>query len=269
MARRRRPAGETASLFAFQDIVTGTTGVLLLIALTMALRTVAKPTTAAVQQQTTQADIDASGERLARLRTERDALREQVETLRQTVRVAGTPDSFDTNDLVSRLDSELSQLEFELTQRRRALAVAREEHAATEERLTDTHDDETDKAVVEREDLRQRIERLETSNYLLFNVPPRLTDRVWLVEIFVDYALVARPGDEARPARYADGELPGALIEFAKRQPSGDHWFLFVHRGGTKLFDEVRSELRRLGFATGFELLGDEVSVIGPHAGAR
>ena len=254
---RRKPKSNPVSLFAFQDIITSTTGVLILLALILML---ALATKEPIVEQPTRAATKEQFEKLAGLTNELKQLNEGKLELNISRLVSSTP-----SELKSQLDAveaEIKRLESAGVERKRAIAIA-----AAKVKSDSKNDSDTGKA----QQLSEAIDAVEAetaslknSNRVVYNF--RNLDREpWLVQIDENELLAARAGSvDVQVFRTAT-----AFTKFAKALPKKQQYVVMIVRpAGIAKYDELKKQLERLDFDLGTELIGENQVAVDPEKGA-
>lgn len=268
MTRRRRTTAAPVSLFAFQDIVTSITGIILLIAMAMAIQVAQAP--AREKAGIDAAEYGVLTERLTSLRQQIEVQRAEVSANNATMEQTATIGPSGSEADLEKLRAESDRLGAQIAAQSKQIALdqsrdsqARAELAAIKAAMGS---DETDRKMADAE---SRIARLRQSNRIIFNRPPASRGRVMIAELFRDRVLIASAGVSERPAVYTGSSYAKEAIEEASRSPRGTHWVLFAHPGSTEALKKLRAKLKDVGQSTGFDLLPDGVSVLDLETGAE
>lgn len=265
--KRRRSAVAPMSLFAFQDIVTSVTGVILLVAMAMAIQVGSAP--ARDKSEATAEEYEQLSASLAATEAESERLVEETKSSESLLADAATfapgataEERVSLTQEIERIESELSKLKEELAVEERLRDQTLAELAASEVAA------ETEAARSEIARLEGAIESLLSNNQMLFNIPERMSGRVRLVELFPDRILIARAGVAEKPLVFAGARAVSQTTDEIRSSPESDRWVLFAHPGTTKALSAIRQELDSRNRAVGFDLLPDSVTVIDPISGA-
>lgn len=254
------------SLFAFQDIITSVTGIMVLVTLTLALellqRTEGAPAekTAEVVSQLQAAVLDNQdriqqlNQRLARgkealdklARFDRGQVRRQLEDLRK-------------------LNQELDQ-QMEQVAREREDALRRKREIEAEKRRRASDPQTLQELLARAEQRREQIEKLRKSNRTIFNPTPGQAKNPWLVEVSAESFTVAQWGKSAPPQLFRSS---GQLKSFVAGRDRGSEYFvLLVKPDGIENFARAHHVFREAGFDVGFDLLAASQTAIDSETGA-
>jgi uncharacterized phage infection (PIP) family protein YhgE len=288
MARRKKPT-TAFSLFAFQDIITATTGIMILLTLLLSLSLVVAETQSPAEE--TVDVIEELEQALSDVEAEVESLEGELDYLEQAAgRVAGFSQgsleqelekktrqvehlSKETGRLAQKVgdaekrntswDQRLSQQRQKRSELKQDKNKLREEQRQLERRLAEVQK--------ELKNLRQRLAETQTSSRMVFN--PRAEDGriAWLVEIHQDRILIARAGVKARPVVFTGGssQLSSRFSAWvaSERKKSKDFFVLFIAPDGIKVFVEMEGQMRSSGFSYGTELIGANTTVVHPSTG--
>ncbi len=261
--RRRREV--KVSLFAFQDIITAVTGVIILVTLLMALELVRAGGSAADHPPSI--DPGELRRQIAALRQANRILEQQIQTRQQEALAlaAASPDS------VQRL---LQQRE-KLRRRLEELRAWQEQHEQEESQLAARDRQELSRTARELRSLREQLEQLERRERLAASGRHRVyrfraggLARWWIVDLQPDHWLlteVDRGGRRTgRTARFAERGDPFRQRAFrtwlADRNPAAEGFFLIGRPASIESFAQLRKLLRERSFHVGYDLLGAEQS---------
>lgn len=126
-------------------------------------------------------------------------------------------------------------------------------------------------------DLQKQIEQERNDDRLVFTLPKGFKKSGWLVVVESDSIEMAPLGRESqpirftsRPARFLGTET--AADQFMKwaraKNASSSYFLLLVRPSGASLFDKLESRLALSGIQFGFDVIGENQSVIHPKRGA-
>lgn len=260
MARRRK-SNVAFSLFAFQDIITSVTGIMLLITMMLALELIKrKEESPPVQtQQTTDKVEDAiasNQNEIAQLRSLLAASDEQLKYDAETLRRKLTSLK-EANTVFS---SQIENLEAnqEETERRKNEA---------EEALSQTASPQQIQTMQQRvSELQQQLAELKESNRVIFNRPAGESKTPWLIEVSGQSIQVAQVGVAAPPQVFS---APAELRAWASSHGVGSTYFvMMVKPSGLNQFNIVKQDLEDLGFDIGYDLLSEDQQAIDAQTGA-
>lgn len=258
---RKKKGGPAISLFAFQDIITSVTGIMLLVTMMLALELVRRKAKAApVQTERTSQSLDeaVAANQRAIQSLEQDlakdlplpefddaTMRRKIEELKRTNAIAAQQ--------AAEMDRRRSAVE-EMQDQVADSAVSAptpEQVAANRERLT----------TAERE-----LEELRRSNRIIFNRPVGESKSPWIIEVDSSGLRVAEVGVAAPPQSFTD---PSELADWASGKAVGAVYFVILLKpSGIPLFDPLKQDLESLRFEIGYDLIDESQQAISPETGA-
>jgi myosin heavy subunit len=275
MSRRGR-GGTPISLFAFQDIITSVTGIMILITLILALELIQK-TEGSPQNRTNEltAELQQATQQAATVQTTVAATQAEIENIRAslagsetellaTLKVDSTKVSQQLQDL-----AELNKLlEAELAASTRQVQEAETASQSIEaEKDSKAQDHQTLESI--NETVQQKIEelkKLRQANRVIFNTSQSGPKTPWLVELGADKILAAEAGKKGPPQSFA---TPVAFVTWARKQNRASQYFVLLVKPATiTQFETVRQALEKAGFEVGFDLLKADQTAIDPQTGA-
>jgi len=255
------------SLFSFQDIITSVTGIVILIALLLAIEVVY------------QRAASPTGRRQLLVRESESALQDaQQQIAAIEARLAGESSLLD--ELASAIpermaeeDAELQKRSEELRREIQALEKAdsrqQGEVQAAQTRDFDRRAERTRAAALQAEVDRLNQERKSVrEGGRLFFRETQGSKRAWLTEISPQAIHCAAIDDPANPLLFKDAtaaQRVKALLAFARRRQANREYFvLFLKPGTEEQFEAVSEGLEKQGFEFGFDLLGENQTVVPP-----
>jgi len=277
MSSRRNRSGPAISLFAFQDIITSVSGIIIVMVLLLSLELVDRPeansnmVTSAVAANVAEAIVEAVAEL--------ESLQHSVQELNSLIGdVANTSPAELAAEIESlRLRIEEKRLQIEQL-RDQAEELEREQKRVLVEQF-DLKDERERLAEVEQEiaDLERQIEQEQTDERLVFSLPKGFKKTGWIAVIEAGKIEIAPLGQEARPLRFTvrpsgfigTESAADQFLDWADgRSTARSYFLLLVRPSGAADLDELQTSLSRRGFEFGFDLIGAEQSVLHPERGA-
>lgn len=265
--RRRSPF----TLFSFQDIITSVTGIMLLLILLLAIE---------LLQRRVGAD-GGSAETARRLAEAANEAREEIERLEALLRqdgaavmelAAASPETLrrqghETRQQIERLRSEVARAEAaEQAQKQaedRALAAGFERGADRRQ---------LEELQARADELREKREQLARSNRLIYNPVQGDAKQAWIVELSEGRFVAAPLGRVAAPLERAEASAAGLLRAFRAflggRNAAREYIVLIVKPSAARAFAALESAVVDSGFDLGFDLIGEDQTVIDPQTGA-
>ncbi|GEM_PF-1469550 len=260
----RRPYSRPKiSLFAFQDIITGVTGVMILVALLMALEVVRTASRLAevADDRLEVEEFEYSSEELAR---QNEVLRDELAKLLLKVK-----------KLQEFPPEKIKELQAELEKAERRRSELAKTHQAATSTLAETSKSLLEKLVRlkrERAELIQELERMRAREKTLVGQHGRIArfraespGLWWVFDIKgngwygwqIDHAGVPT-GMRREFTERTIGQRLQAFKTWLSARPKGvERFFFFVRPSGIEGFDAVRDYLRDNGYPLGFDLLGN------------
>ena len=264
---RRRAASAPMSLFAFQDIMMATIGVMLFIMLIMAMQLT--NVIAAVEIIVTGPEHDPSATpaiapldaRIKELQQQIAARRQQIDELVDAIG-GGDPASLarlrntlqDLYDEIEQINQEIENLQAELT----AFAEFQ---------------DQSDSALGDLTILSQQFDALEAtlederhSRRLIYIAHQRFARRPILVEVSAEVVLVGGTNEAEATVRFDDANPQlrmQQVIGWISAVPPADYYpLILVKPSGIAMAMELRDEFNELGFQTGLDLIPEDKTAI-------
>lgn len=260
---RRKGNSVPFSLFAFQDIITSVTGIILLITMMMAVELVQNMQRAASAPQeqkssavegTLRSAIQENTEEIVRL----ERLLEETNTIR-----------FDADALRRRL-ANLSAATAALEQQTTRIELTQKDIEQRKAQLAEQSKEITPESIEkhsqEQREITQQIEAMRQANRVIFNRPEGATKIPWLVELNADKILAAEMG-ASRPPQIFAGETE--FLAWASNQNAGAVYFvILVKPDSIETFAALRQNLQVRQFEVGYDLLRADQTAIDPNTGA-
>ncbi|MDB4766521.1 hypothetical protein OAG71_02405 [bacterium] len=251
------------SFFSFQDIITATTGILILLALVLALSVIIQGAESDVEvppQATNQQIAYHAG-----LVSEVDSLRKQTkEVALETANLSSATPS-DLKDRISSTNLAIAGLNTSIRNNKLKL---RFEKQLLEDLQNDSTAEET-KAELEQVELSIKetnveLNKLKTENRVVYNF--RDTTRTpWLVQVADSEILAARVGSREKPKSFTSAY---AFNQFADSVPNSQRYFVLIVRpSGIGNLDTIKAFLIRENLDVGVELIGESTKAIDSEKG--
>jgi len=263
MSRRRRAS--PFSLFAFQDIITATTGIVILLTLLLTLELLMRGATSA--QLVSAQLVRQAEEAVAALAEQAAELRQRVEAGHENVSELVAADAQDIERKIRDLQNQIALAQREVQS---LSETAAERRKLEEDALAQKFDRQEDqqRATQLAEEIRRieaEIAQMQRDNTLYFNPPPESGLLAWLVEIAGSQVVAARAGQHSQAEHTFRGDdAAQQFIRFANtRSSTAEYFVLLVRPSGTAAFDIIREELDDESFRYGIDLIGEQQVVIG------
>lgn len=241
----RRKGQDAFSLFAFQDIITSVTGIILLIALILALELVQREeiTDTPGQSPVANAPTPATA---ATAQQVREQIREGEEILAGLASVS-----------VSELEDERERLKKELERLRAEGALPEPDPVVS------ANQEQLDTILEEIEELEEELESKKSAKKVVYNKDTSVNKEGWVFDVGPDQVWVSRIGQQVDSPPRGFRQLSQA-VEWAKQRDKDKEYFvLAVRPQAIKAFEALRDTLQGLGFDLGFDLIGSDYDIIG------
>lgn len=260
---RRKGNSVPFTLFAFQDIITSVTGIILLITMMMAVELVQNMQRAAsapqeqkssAVEQTLRGAIQDNTQEIVRL----ERMLEETTTIR-----------FDADALRRRL-ANLSAATAELEKQTTRIEATQQEIEQRRTQLAEQSKELTpesiEKLAQEQREMAQQIEAMRQSNRIIFNRPEGAAKSPWLVELNADRILAAEMGASRAPQTFAG---VADFLTWVGGQNNGAIYFvILVKPDSIETFAVLREELQDRQFEVGYDLLRADQTAIDANTGA-
>jgi hypothetical protein len=260
---RRHARSEAFSLFAFQDIITSVTGVIILVTLLLAIELVQRVTVAAPTSA-----VETSTDRIVQLEKEIDSLRTAITSSDELVAQLATLPSGGFAQRESELKRTRDQLVKEVDQ----LEVEVKETEVQNEREMVSDDmsrleDSVPSLQSMIPKLRTQLEALKKSHRVIYNSNPFDQKQAWLVDLSPEAIRVAEPGHTDHFLEFTasnPNDVGSQFINWAKQHSKATEYFVLLLRPkAIRLYVSVYQKLTANGFDTGVDLLETDASVMG------
>jgi len=274
MSRRGR-GGTTISLFAFQDIITSVTAILIVLVLFLSLELInAKESR---QKPSTESEHP---DRSAQI----DELKTKLSELQNTPRL----DAAELQELGNNTPASMTITLRVAIERRDALleelSNLKEKYHEAEVRVDDAKQDfdaEKDNVQLIQSlesqiaELRTLIESASKSEKIWFSLPAGFNGKGWVVLVESDSLFLASMKEEMRPVRIKEGGvfsggLASQLIRWIRQENHTNEYFLVLIRPeGAEAADEITKQLKVNEINFGFDVVSDSEDVMDAEKGVR
>lgn len=275
MSRRGR-SGPAISLFAFQDIITSVTAIVIVVVLFLALDLVQRKEVARADSPVgVAADLT---DRIAELKRELERLQAETTRTDATVRELAQFSPAELQAEVTAAERSLQDLQSrgkELTarhevweSRQKAALAARFDLRPQQLQL-----ERTRQAI---QDLQREIEEGRTDKRPIYGLPRGITAGGWVAVIEAETIFVAPLGKRARPLQFEQGAFPlvtgtaaGAFLRWVSDEKQERAYFLLLVRpGGAGQFYEIESKFNDTSILYGFDVIDAQQVILHPEKGA-
>lgn len=262
MGRRKRAAAPF-SLFAFQDIITSVTGIILLITMLMAVELVQNLSRAAAapqEQKSTQvakmlrqavSDGTSELDRLQKILDETTTIRFNADSLRRRL-------------------AEMKAAAGELELQNEQIQKTQEKIDARKVQQNLDANDLTPEAIQalanEQAAIARQIVAMKQSNRVIFNRPAGAAKAPWLVELNEMSIVAAEMGQVQPPQSFA---TPAAFLQWVQDEDRDSRYFVLLVKPTTiETFSTIRKALQDRRFDVGYDLLPSNQTAIDAETGA-
>jgi hypothetical protein len=266
MSRRNR-SENPVTLFAFQDIITSVTGILILITLILALALADRPVH----------DSSEIRESIEDLRSQLAALDHDINSLQQQTRsdsaILDLMSQYGANsieELISHLTSSIRNGS-NLIRQGQAEATSGEELLSKNEKRLSEQALNLQQLMARLHEQQKLLDRIVAGNRVVYQFSGSDADQPWLLELGGSVWQIARANKKEKPVRF-EQEKPRdrlkALVQWSNSHSGRKYLVLLVRPGGVEAYDMIRKsgDLGRVEF--GVDLISSDVTVIDSETGA-
>lgn len=268
----RRRAQPPFSLFAFQDIITSVTGVMVLMTLLMAVELLQRPFREAEAAAAPQAeDLPA---RLEEVAAEVEAMRTKLAAKQTELADSAGMSPAQLRQALAAVQADRASLAERLAQQRNSQAVldAAKAKAAGAAPQRAAHQAEEGRLQRKAVELAAALEDLKRSKRLVFRADSNSDKQAWLVEVDSHGARVGPIGRSAPPATFHHQDpaaVDKAFTAWVRNQDRRTTAFvLFIKPSGVEAADLLEKSLKGAGYTIGLDLLAEDMTVLDPKTGA-
>ncbi len=253
------------SLFAFQDIITSVTGILILLTLIMSLALIVRQLdTPALQSR---AVADRAKTTLTQTRVEITALTRRLEKGNREISELANLSPIAIHNTLRNLEDQRDSLDAQRESLRQSVAKAarRQTEWTGKETGIEAARRRLAHLDAELERLRARQHELESQNRLIYNPREHSGKNTWLVDLDGQRLLVAQVGVRRPPRSFT---TVAAFRRWAEtRNPTSEYFVLLVRPDGIDFYDKARDVLQKAHFDLGVDLIAQDQTVIDPRSG--
>ncbi len=259
MARRRHTL--SFSLFAFQDIITAVTGILLLITITLAIILITTKKAIPVEDRTKyHQDLQKEVEALAK---QRDSIQQDLEVVANKnaglSRLNGKELKREVEYAVQALKVANSKVD-QLKKKQTVLGKAWSEQESRDDAMSTALRARNSKDQQELNDIRQKISDMRTRDRFYFNLPDDINKRAWLLQISKTEVAVAPVDGKSGTKRYGS---PAEFFKTLKQYPSRSNYFvLFAKPSGVLNFEQIQAKLDLQSYDFGIDAIDEDASIV-------
>ena len=274
MSRRGR-SGPVISLFAFQDIITSVTAIVIVVTLFLALDLVQRKQGQASESPTVLAEelvarITALEGELAKLHKELDRSDDLVQQVAST-----SPAELRAEIIQRELAVEDLRQQLQRQQEREKRLQSQEKAVAAEQFDLSPLRQRVEQTIRETRELQGQLDQAKQEDRILFTLPRGSNKEGWIAVVDSGRITVAPLGRAARPQAFVSTgtflkkSAAEAMVEWIDRERLRSAYFLVLIRpSGPRTFDALEELLQSKSMSFGFDLIDAERTVLHPERGA-
>ena len=258
--RTRKGRSAPFSLFAFQDIITSVTGIMILITMMLALEVVVRKASSPEVQ--TQQIVTQLSSAITQNEGEIKRLQALIDESAEAVR-------YDSETLKSRLQdiqNASEELEKQNQNLANALDSALAKKAELHEQSLEFSPEVAQQLAEQLKETQEEIQNLKESNRVIFNKPEGESKTPWLVEISGTEIQTAETGRSMKPLSFPDAT--GFETWAVTQNPGNVYFVLLIKPSGVLNYQILRESIAARGFDIGSDLLQSEQTALDPEKGA-
>lgn len=275
MSRRGR-SGPAISLFAFQDIITSVTAIVIVVVLFLALDLVQRKESAHADSPA--GVVEDLTERIGELRAELERLQAETTRTDATVRELAQFSPAELQAEVTAAERNIRDLQSRLKDlvERHKLWQSREKAALAQKFDLRPRQLQLEKSKHASRDLQQQIEEGRNDKRPIYGLPRGVSKGGWVAVIEDGAIMIAPLGRRSKPIQFGQGSLPiltgtaaGAFLKWIKDERQERAYFLLLIRpGGAAQFDEIDTKFSDMSMLYGFDVIDAQQEILHPEKGA-
>ncbi len=275
MSRRGR-SGPAISLFAFQDIITSVTAIVIVVVLFLALDLVQRKESAHADSPA--GVVEDLTERIGELRAELERLQAETTRTDATVRELAQFSPAELQAEVTSAERAVQNLQARLKQlvERHKQWQSREKAALAEKFDLRPRQSQLEKSKHASRDLQQQIEEGRNDRRPIYGLPRGVSTGGWVVVIEEEVIFVAPLGRRAKPIKFQQGALPlitgtaaSAFLNWIREEKQQKAYFLLLIRpGGAEQANEINFSFTEKSTLNGYDVIGAQDEILHPEKGA-
>lgn len=259
MSKRRTSL--SFSLFAFQDIITAVTGILLLITITLAIILITTEKAIPVEDRTKyhqdlQKEVAKLAEQVDAIQADLVEVKKKSEGLS---RLQGEQLKREVEYVVRNVKIANSRVE-ELKQKKEVFGKAWSEQVSRDENMSTALKNKNSKLKQELNDIVQTLSDMRTRNQFIFNLPEDINKRAWLLQVSKGKLELAPVDGKLAPKTFG---TTNDFLKTLKNYPRKKHYFvLFVKPSGVPNSEAIQAKLDLLAFDFGIDAISEDSSIV-------
>jgi len=263
---RRRSGPNAFSLFAFQDIITSVTGIVILITLILALELIERVESSPAEQ--TREVVGLLDTSIEEMEDEKERLQKSLENTVVDISDLPTTDLSSLTKMRASLAETISEQKVRISEALRKLADRKKQLKSLLASAKAKQDAEELKKISDQNLIAEQKIKEIIDNEQLFFRSGISGKNLWLVEVNDSGFLIAELGSTSKPTRLA---APSEFKTWWRSlDESGNAIFLLTKQSGVESFkfDSAIDDLKNSTFPFGFGVIDESVKVIDPVTGA-
>lgn len=275
MSRRGR-SGPAISLFAFQDIITSVTAIVIVVVLFLALDLVQRKAVAHAESPV--GVVEDLTARITELQSELERLRSVTAHTDATVREVA---QFSPSELQAEVTNAERSLQ-DLQARRKQLVERHLQWQSREKAVLAAQFDlrprqvQLEQTLQANQDWQRQIAEGRNDKRPIYGLPRGVTAGGWVAVIEEDRVTIAPLGLRAKPTEFGQGPFSlitgtaaGGFIKWVQNERQQRAYFLLLIRpGGVEQFHEIDLEFSEKSRHYGFDLIDAQQEILHPEKGA-
>ena len=263
MSRRRRQSNPI-SLFSFQDIITSVTGILILLAILLAISVITQNNAPAVEN--TLVDVSSLIAAQSALQQEVTQMETRVAETQQRVNswIGSSPEELERHK--NSIEAAIQVMETDLkTSEAKVTASSAELKQQTLNPKLNADLAKAAQIKQQLEQAKQDLSQLESGNKIVYNF--RDSSRAaWLVQISKGAILAGSRGASVAPSSFKSVK---DFLQFANKLPESEKYFVLIVRpSGLSMYDAIKEKLDDMDADVGTDLIAEDQVVVDPVSGA-
>ena len=259
---RRKQNSSPMSLFSFQDIITATTGILILLALVLALSVIIQGSKSEIETEYADDNQIAQRDNLA---IEVNRLNELLSKMNQVslTWVNSTPSEL--KDKVNTAKTTENRIQKEIQKYERLINNQKENYLKLDHKIKL---EDLKNQISQQDDLikkaSKRLNELKSTNRVFYNFRNNSRE-VWLIEISGTKIVAYKPSSDSTPQQFDEAwkfNKHAASLKTTER-----YCVLFLKPSGIGNYNDIYSYLSENDFEIGEDLIGESETVIDPKEG--
>ncbi len=248
------------SLFAFQDIVTAVTGIMILLTLLLSLEIVHKV------EGTSGQTSDVYRQLLEQKRELESRLQSLQSQLRRSSERNPKPQSPPT---FSKLQREIALLEQRIKSYRQQLAFFQKTYQSQRQVLEPkiAKDEKyLDQQLSQLKEIQRKIRDLQ--GRIIYQIERKFSQTPWLVQVAEGRIMVAPMRKKTQPQVFSTVEQFIQWVD-RHRDPNADYFLVVIKPKGVQVYRHLREELQKRNFKMGIDLIPEDKDAISLQTGAE